>query len=161
MQVELDNRLDNQNKDALFGVLLEANNFEVPQESIDNEAQSLKQEMEQRLQQQGMPAQGNMPAATFNPEAQRRVKLGLLVNQISSDHKFNASKEQIDAKLNEMAATYGDEAQQMLDYYNADPARLATIELMVVEQMVQDLILESAKVTTKKKTFEAVTQQQS
>jgi hypothetical protein len=32
---------------------------------------------------------------------------------------------------------------------------------MVVEQMVQDLILESAKVTTKKKTFEAVTQQQS
>jgi trigger factor len=38
-----------------------------------------------------------MPAATFNPEAQRRVKLGLLVNQISSDHKFNASKEQIDA----------------------------------------------------------------
>jgi FKBP-type peptidyl-prolyl cis-trans isomerase (trigger factor) len=42
MQVELDNRLDNQNKDALFGVLLEANNFEVPQESIDNEAQSLK-----------------------------------------------------------------------------------------------------------------------
>jgi hypothetical protein len=31
--------------------------------------------MEQRLQQQGMPAQGNMPAATFNPEAQRRVKL--------------------------------------------------------------------------------------
>jgi FKBP-type peptidyl-prolyl cis-trans isomerase (trigger factor) len=48
MQVELDNRLDNQNKDALFGVLLEANNFEVPQESIDNEAQSLKQEMQTR-----------------------------------------------------------------------------------------------------------------
>ncbi|SHN89667.1 trigger factor [bacterium endosymbiont of Bathymodiolus sp. 5 South] len=161
MQVELDNRLANQNKDDLFGALLAANNFEVPQASIDDEAQSLKQEMEQRLQQQGMPAQGNMPAATFNPEAQRRVKLGLLVDQISSDHKFNASKEQIDIKLNEMAATYGEEAQQLLDYYKADPSRLAAIELMVVEQMVQDLILASAKVTIKKKTFEEITQQQS
>jgi trigger factor len=47
--------------------------------------------MEQRLQQQGMPAQGNMPAATFNPEAQRRVKLGLLVNQISSDDNYFTS----------------------------------------------------------------------
>lgn len=159
MQVELDNRLNNQNKDDLFGALLEANDFEVPQESINNEAQSLKQEMEQRLQQQGMPSQGNMPASAFNPEAQRRVKLGLLVNQISSDNKFNASKEQIDTKLNEMATAYSGEAQQMLDYYNADPSRLATIELMVVEQMVQDLILESAKVTIQKKTFEEVTQQ--
>jgi trigger factor len=159
MQVELDNRLNNQNKDDLFGALLEANDFEVPQESINNEAQSLKQEMEQRLQQQGMPSQGNMPASAFNPEAQRRVKLGLLVDQISSDNKFNASKEQIDTKLNEMATAYSGEAQQMLDYYNAEPSRLATIELMVVEQMVQDLILESAKVTIQKKTFEEVTQQ--
>ena len=95
MQVELDNRLNNQNKDDLFGALLEANDFEVPQESINNEAQSLKQEMEQRLQQQGMPSQGNMPASAFNPEAQRRVKLGLLVNQISSDNKFNASKNKL------------------------------------------------------------------
>lgn len=160
MQVELDNRLNNQNKDNLFGALLAANAFEVPQDSINNEAQSLKQEMEQRLQQQGMPAQGDMPAATFNPEAERRVKLGLLVNQISSDNKFNASKEQIDEKLNEMAQAYGEDAQQMLDYYNSDPSRLATIELMVVEQMVQDLILDSANVTIKKKTFEEVTQQQ-
>jgi trigger factor len=151
--------LNNQNKDDLFGALLEANDFEVPQESINNEAQSLKQEMEQRLQQQGMPSQGNMPASAFNPEAQRRVKLGLLVDQISSDNKFNASKEQIDTKLNEMATAYSGEAQQMLDYYNAEPSRLATIELMVVEQMVQDLILESAKVTIQKKTFEEVTQQ--
>jgi FKBP-type peptidyl-prolyl cis-trans isomerase (trigger factor) len=34
MQVELDNRLANQNKDDLFGALLAANNFEVPQASM-------------------------------------------------------------------------------------------------------------------------------
>lgn len=160
MQIELDNRLTNQNKDDLFSALLEANNFEIPQESVDNEAQSLKQVMEQRLQQQGMPSQNNMPASTFNSEAERRVKLGLLVNQISSDNKLNASKKQIDAKLNEMAVADDDEAQKMLNYYNNNPSKLATIELMVVEQMVQDLILESAKITTKKKIYEEVIQQQ-
>lgn len=157
MQVELDNRLSNQNKDQLFSVLLLANDFEVPQKSIDNEAQSLKQEMEQRLQQQDITSQRDMPIATFNLEAERRVKLGLLVSQISSDNKFNSSKEQIDAKLSEMAQVYGKDAQQMLDYYNSDPSRLATIELMVVEQMVQDLILESADITIKSKTFKEIT----
>ena len=159
MRVEIDNRLAGQNKDTLFNALLDANDFTVPQASIDNEAQSLMQEMQERLQQQGMPMQDDMPASTFNPEAERRVKLGLLVNQISSDNKFNASKEQIDEKLQEMAQQYGENAQQMLDYYNGDPSRLATIELLVVEKMVQDLILESAKVTTKNKKFQEVTGQ--
>ena len=159
MRVEIDNRLAGQNKDTLFNALLDANDFTVPQASIDNEAQSLMQEMQERLQQQGMPMQDDMPASTFNPEAERRVKLGLLVNQISSDNKFNASKEQIDEKLQEMAQQYGENAQQMLDYYNGDPSRLATIELLVVEKMVQDLILESAKVTVKNKKFQEVTGQ--
>jgi trigger factor len=160
MGVEVTNRLANQNKDDLFGVLLEANDFEVPQASVEEEAKSLLQEMQQRLQQQNMPPQDNMPASTFNPEAERRVKLGLLINQIATDHKIEATKAQLDAKLAEMAASYGEQAQQMLDYYNADPARMTSIELMVVEEMVQNLVLKEAKVTIKKKTFEEVTQVQ-
>ena len=160
MSVEVTNRLGNQNKDALFGVLLEANSFDVPQASINQEAKSLLQEMQQRLQQQGIPAKGDMPASTFNPEAERRVKLGLLINQIATDNKIEATKEQLDAKLAEMAKSYGENAQQMLDYYKADPSRMTSIELMVVEKMVQDLILKDAKVTIKKVTFEEATQAQ-
>lgn len=153
MGVEVTNRLANQNKDALFGVLLEANSFDVPQASIDQEAEVLLQDMQQRMQQQGMPSQGDMLASTFNPEAERRVRLGLLVNQIANDNKIEATKEQLDAKLTEMAESYGEQKQQMLDYYNADPSRMTSIESMVVEEMVQDLILKDAKVTTKKINF--------
>jgi trigger factor len=153
MGVEVANRLDNQNKDALFGVLLEANSFDVPQASIDQEAKSLLQEMQQRLQQQGMPSQDNMPASTFNPEAERRVKLGLLINQIATDNKIEATKAQLDTKLAEMAESYGENSQKMLDYYNADPSRMTSIELMVVEKMVQDLILKDAEVMIKKVTL--------
>ncbi|WXT99485.1 MAG: Trigger factor [Catillopecten margaritatus gill symbiont] len=160
MGVELKGRLANQNKDALFGALLKVNDFEVPQASIDQEAEVLLQDMQQRMQQQGMTSQGDMPASTFNPEAERRVKLGLLVNQIAIDHKIEANKEQLDAKLAEMAASYGEQAQQMIDYYNEDPTRMTSIESMVVEEMVQAVILKDAKITPKKTTFKEVTQAQ-
>ncbi|SFV86202.1 Cell division trigger factor [hydrothermal vent metagenome] len=160
MDVELKGRLANQNKDALFGALLEVNDFEVPQASVDQEAEVLLQDMQQRMQQQGMNSQGDMPASTFNLEATRRVKLGLLVNQIATEHKIEATKEQLDAKLAEMAASYGEQAQQMIDYYNADPSRMTSIESMVVEEMVQEVILKEAKITKKQTTFKEVTQAQ-
>lgn len=135
MRVEIDNRLANQNKDAIFNALLVANEFDVPQGSIDSEAQNLLNEMQARMQQQGMDSQtASLPASTFNGEAEKRVKLGLLVNQIASDNKFVASKEQLDAKLKEMSQSYGENAQQMVDYYNEDPTRLTSIELLVVEK---------------------------
>ncbi|MBA5248588.1 MAG: trigger factor [Gammaproteobacteria bacterium] len=156
MGVELKTRLANQNKDALFSALLEVNDFEVPQASVDQEAEVLWQDMQQHMKQQGMTSQ--VLASTFNSEATRRVKLGLLVNQIATENKIEATKEQLDAKLAEMAASYGEQAQQMIDYYNADPSRMTSIESMVVEEMVQEVILKSAEVTTKQTTFKAVQQ---
>jgi len=161
MRVEIDNRLSNQNKDAIFNALLMANEFDVPQGSVDNEARNLLSEMEARMEQQGMPSKGgSLPASTFNGEATRRVKLGLLVSQIASDNNFVASKKQLDEKLEEMSQAYGENSQQMVDYYNEDPTRLSSIELLVVEKMVSDLVLEKAKVTSKSKKFQEVTQPQ-
>ena len=162
MRVEADNRIANQNKDAIFAALLAANDFKVPQSSIDHETQNLAQEMQQRMQQQGIPASsGNLPASTFDAEAQRRVKLGLLVAQIAQDNKFEASNQQIDEKLKEMAQLYGKNAQQMIEYYNKDASRRSSIELLVVEKMVQDAILAKAEVTTISKKFTEVTHNKS
>ncbi len=159
MRVEADNRIANQNKEAVFDALLMANDFEVPQESIDHEAQNLSQDMQARMQQQGMPENNKLSASTFNAEAKRRVQLGLLIAQIADDNKLSASKAQVDEKLVQMSKDYGKDAQQMIDYYNQDPARLSSIELLVVEKMVQDVVLEKAKVSTISKKFKEVTQQ--
>lgn len=158
MQVEIDGRIEQLNKDAIFDALAKANQFDVPQSSIDNEAQNLLKQMQQRMQQQGLPTQGEMSASTFNKQAQHRVKLGLLVNQISVDNKLSASAKQIDEKLEEMSRTYGEDAQKMINFYNQDSTRKSSIELLVVEKMVQNLILDKAKVTFKQKKFQEITQ---
>lgn len=159
MQIEVDNQTANINKDTLFGALLAVNDFEVPQSSVDAEAQNLLEEMNQRMEQQGMPAKDNLPAKAFNQEAQRRVQLGLLIAQISDEYKLSANKEQIDAKLQEMSRTYGENAQQMINHYKQDPAKLKSIELLVVEKMAEDVILAKAKISIKDKKFEEITQQ--
>ncbi len=158
MRSEIDGRLHNLNKDAIFKALLEANDFAVPQASVAQEAESLKQDMESRMQQQGMDPKsaGNLDAAMFNGEAERRVKLGLLVSKIASDNKLEATPEQIDAKLEEMSQAYGENAQQMIDYYKSNPQMLQSIELLVVEKLVMDLVLEAAKVTKINKKFAEV-----
>ena len=153
MQVELESRLVQQNKDTAFSVLLDANDFEVPEGSVSAESLKLQQDMESRMEQQGMPSKGKLSAEMFQEEAARRVKLGLLINKIATDGEIKAEKEQVDAKLNEMALQYGESAQQMIDWYNTDPSRLANIESIVVEDMVAKHVADQAKVTMTDKTF--------
>ena len=52
-----------------------------------------------------------------------------------------------------MALQYGESAQQMIDWYNTDPSRLANIESIVVEDMVAKHVAEKAKVKVTEKTF--------
>ena len=153
MKMELESRLVQQNKDTAFSALLEANDFEVPEGSVSSEALRLQQDMESRMEQQGMPSKGKLPVEMFNEEATRRVKLGLLINKIATDSEITAEKDLVDAKLNEMSLQYGESAQQMIDWYNTDPSRLANIESIVVEDLVAKHIADEAKVTSTEKNF--------
>ena len=153
MKMELESRLVQQNKDTAFSALLEANDFEVPEGSVSSEALRLQQDMESRMEQQGMPSKGKLPVEMFNEEAARRVKLGLLINKIATDSEITAEKDLVDAKLNEMSLQYGESAQQMIDWYNTDPSRLANIESIVVEDLVAKHIADEAKVTSTEKKF--------
>lgn len=159
MRSEINARIDQLNKDALFNALVEANKFDVPQGSIDSEARSLLSEMQERMQQQGQTAPADMSASIFNEEAERRVKLGLMINQVSTDNKMLVAMAQIDARIQEMSQSYGENAQQMVDYYNKDVSRKSSIELMIIEKMVQDKVLESAKIKIVKKKFTEITEQ--
>ena len=156
MQSELSSRVFQKNKDVAFTALLTANDFEVPKGSVSAEAMKLQQDMEARMEQQGMPSKGNFPEAMFQEEASRRVKLGLLINKIANDSELKPEKEQVDAKLKEMSMQYGESAQQMIDWYNSDPSRLAGVESIVVEELVAKHVALEAKVNVTEKNFQEI-----
>ena len=161
MQLELSSRVFQKNKDVAFTALLTANDFEVPKGSVSAEAMKLQQDMEARMEQQGMPSKGNFPEAMFQEEASRRVKLGLLINKIANDSELKPEKEQVDAKLKEMSMQYGESAQQMIDWYNSDPSRLAGVESIVIEELVAKHVALEAKVNVTEKTFQEIMNPQS
>jgi len=156
MQMELVSRVEQHNKGTTFTALLEANSFEVPEASIDAEANNMLKDMESRMEQQGMPSNNKMSNDLFKEEATRRVKLGLLVNKIAKDYEIKPEKEQVDAKLKEISMSYGESAPQMIEWYNSDPSRLENIESIVVEQLVVEYITSEAKVNIKEKTFQEI-----
>ena len=156
MQIELASRVEQQNKGTTFTALLEANSFEVPEASIDAEANNMLKDMESRMEQQGIPSNNKMSNDLFREEATRRVKLGLLVNKIAKDYEIKPEKEQVDAKLKEISMSYGESAPQMIEWYNSDPSRLENIESIVVEQLVVEHITSEAKVNIKEKTFQEI-----
>jgi len=156
MQLELSSRVVQQNKDAAFTALLTANDSEVPEGSVSAEAMKLQQDMEARMEQQGIPSKGNFPEAMFQEEASRRVKLGLLIDKIANDSEIKPEKEQVDAKLKEMSMQYGESAQQMIDWYNSDPSRLAGVESIVVEELVAKHVALEAKANVTEKTFQEI-----
>ena len=156
MQIELASRVEQQNKGTTFTALLEANSFEVPEASIDAEANNMLKDMESRMEQQGIPSNNKMSNDLFREEATRRVKLGLLVNKIAKDYEIKPEKEQVDAKLKEISMSYGESAPQMIEWYNSDPSRLENIESIVVEQLVVEYITSEAKVNIKEKTFQEI-----
>jgi trigger factor len=162
MQAQLDDRLEQTNKDAAFSALVEANELDVPAASVSQEAQHLLDDMNERMKQQGIPENNTkLDASVFNEEATRRVKLGLLVGDITAKNKIEASDEQVQAKLKFMADQYGEQGPQMIEYYNSNPDALNGVRSMVVEKLACDFIMDSATTTEISKSFtEVVSKQQ-
>ena len=76
-----------------------------------------------------------------------------MINKIATDSEITAEKDLVDAKLNEMSLQYGESAQQMIDWYITDPSRLASIESIVVEDLVAKHIANEAKVKSIDRNF--------
>lgn len=156
MQLELDNRLNTKTKSAVMDALINAHDFDVPKPLVAEESEAIKNNMLENLKQQGMQDQGmEINASMFADQAIRRVKLGLIMSEIVKSEKIEVDDERVKQKIEEIAAPY-EQPQQVVDYYNADPQRLAEVKALVTEEQVVDWAMEKSKVVDKKMTFKEV-----
>jgi len=95
----------------------------------------------------GMPVSADMPipADLFEPQAERRVKLGLILSSIVTAQNLQAKSEQVRAAVDEQAQTY-DRPEDVVKWYYQLPDRLREIESMVLEENVVQWVLTTAKV---------------
>ncbi|GLU31828.1 trigger factor [Trinickia caryophylli] len=144
-------------KNQVMDALLKISELEVPKALIEQDQERLVEMARQDLVQRGVPnaASAPIPAEMFKEQAERRVKLGLVLAELVKANGLEAKPEQIRAEVEEFAKSYED-PKEVIRWYYSNKQRLAEMEAYVVESNVVEFVLGKAKVTDKEVSFEAL-----
>ena len=150
LEREIKFRLNARNKQAVMDALLAKSELDLPKASVQAELGRMVESARADLKARGMKDVEKlpMPEDAFRPQAERRVRLGLVVAELVKAAKLQATPEQIKAQVEELAASY-EKPDEVVRYYYADNRRLADVEAMVIENNVTEHVLGQAKVTEK------------
>ena len=142
-------------KNQVMDALLKISELDVPKALVEQDQQRLVEMARQDLQQRGVPnaADAPIPAEMFAEQAERRVKLGLVLAELVKANDLQAKPEQIRAEVDEFAKSYED-PKEVVRWYYSNQQRLAEMEAYVVESNVVEFVLGKAKVTDKEVSFE-------
>jgi len=165
MEREVRNGLRNQVKQAAFDALVEANEVEVPSAMVAQEIDRQRQQMIQQFTQQfgGANAQtfdkSMLPDELFKEQAEKSVKLGVLVSKVLADAKLEVDPARVEAYIEDMASSYEDPTE-VIEYFKNDKQQRAQIEAVVLEDQVVDYILAAARVSDTEVSYEDLLKEQ-
>jgi trigger factor len=155
MERELKQAVSNKVKNDVVEGLLETTELEVPTALVDQEIDRLRQDAVQRFG--GQVDFQQLPKEIFQEQAERRVKTGLLFQEVVKKNDLKADDAKVDEKIQEIASTY-EQPEEVVAHFNNSPEQKQQIESSVLEDAVVDLILEQAKVKEKKMKYEEAVQ---
>ena len=155
LEREVKFRLLARNKAAVMDALLAKAVLDLPNSSVQAEIERLKNGARADLKQRGVKDadKAEIPDDIFRPQAERRVRLGLVVSDLVRANELYAKPEQLKAHIDELAASY-EKPEDVVRWYFGDRQRLGEVEAVVIENNVADFVLSKAKVTEKALSFD-------
>jgi trigger factor len=149
LEREVGARLKSRTRESALGALLASTTFEVPKSLIEEDKQRLAEMARRDLAARGMSQEqidkAPLPAELFAAQAERRVRLGLLVGEVVRAHGLQPRPDQIRKLVEELAQSY-EKPQDVINWYLSDRKRLAELEGAALEDNVTRWVLERAKV---------------
>jgi trigger factor len=143
---EVKTRLKSRTKDSAMNALLSGANFDLPKSLIQADQERLAELARQDLVSRGIDAkEAPLPPEIFAPQAERRVRLGLLLAELVRAENLQAQRQQIRKTVEEIAQSY-ERPSEVIQWYLSNRDRLSEIETVVVEDNVVDWVLKNAKV---------------
>jgi len=143
-------------KERIFDAIEEQNTLEIPSAMVLAEAQNLRNSS---AQQMGMDPSKlkdeELPLNTFEENATKRVKLGVILNKIIEERKIEKNDEVIKELIEERASGFKD-PEQYKQWIFGNEDQLKNIESIALEEQVTELISSEAKCETEKLSFEEI-----
>ena len=149
LQREVTHRLKARNKEAAMDALLNVAQFDLPKTLVDWEVENLMRQTAQDMEARGMKTKGmQLPPELFLERAERRVKLGLILADLTQKHDLKAKPNQVRALVEDHAQSY-DQPQEVVSWFYSDSAKLQEIENLVLEENVMNWIMGQTKTVDK------------
>ncbi|MEO8937190.1 MAG: trigger factor [Burkholderiaceae bacterium] len=144
---EVRKRLQARTKDSVMNALLASAQMDVPKALIDAETERLIQNAGEEMRRRGMSID-SMPLTSelFSAQAERRVRLGLVLAELVKNEELQARPDQIKAHIEDLAQSY-EKPAEVVRWYFADRSRLGEVEALVLEENVVNFVLGKARVS--------------
>jgi trigger factor len=155
LEREVKFRVIARNKASVMDALVKSAELEVPKALVEGEVQRMIESARADLKKRGVKDAENapIPPDIFQAQAERRVRLGLVVGELVRTHNLQARPDQLQAHIEETAQSY-EKPSEVVRWYLGDRQRMAEVEAVVVENNVADFVLGKAKVTDKTLPFD-------
>jgi len=152
LEREVKRRVQTKLKEQTMELLLQKSALDLPQSLVAMETDRLRQMTEADMQQRGVQTM-KLSADMFTGQAERRVRLGLILAEIVQANKLVAQPEQIRELIQEQAQSYED-PEQVLQWYYQNPERMQEIESLALEENVVAWVAGQAQVEDVTTSFE-------
>lgn len=153
MSRELDNAVKNNVKQQVLDALLETITVTLPKSVVEAEVNNLRQQTVQRYGGNQKIDPSLLPAEMFQAQAEQRVSIGMIINEIIQQNDLKASPAKVRQIIEELSAGY-ENPEEVIAWYYGDKEQLQQIEGLALEETVIDLILDKAQVAEKETSYE-------
>lgn len=161
LRAEIRKNLENETKRRLrarireqaTNAILEATEIELPKVLVEQERQQLVEQTKRDFEARGLSNDIPVDADVFKAEAERRVKLGLILAEVVKANDLYAKPEQIRALVDEFAESFEDK-ESVVNWYYSDPKRLEEVEAIVIDENMVNWIADKAKIEEVEISFE-------
>jgi trigger factor len=162
LEREVKFRLLGRNKQAALDAVSSKAELDLPKASVQAELDRMIEGARADLKSRGIKDadKAPIPDDIFRPQAEKRVRMGLVVADLVRANNLQATAEQIKAHIEELASSY-EKPADVVRWYYGDMSRLGEVEAIVIENNVTDFILSKAKVNAKAISFDELMGQQS
>ena len=155
LEREVKFRVQTRNKAAVMDALLKAAELDLPRILIEGELERMVAAARDDLKRRGVKDadKAPIPKELFQAQAERRVRLGLVVAELVRANSLQAKPEQLQKHIAEMSQSY-EKPAEVMRWYLSDRQRMAEVEAVVIENNVTEFVLGQAKVTDKALPFD-------
>ncbi len=161
LEREVKFRLMSKNKNAVMDALISRAELDLPKSIVQSELDRMIEGARADLKQRGIKDadKAPIPEDVFRPQAERRVRLGLVVGELVRENTLQATEAQIKSHVEDLAASY-EKPADVMRWYFSDNQRMAEVEAIIIENNVTNFVLSKAKVTEKAISFDELMGQQ-